>query len=413
VVFLNLPAKEKTILRELAKKVAELSVSPINKERRDRARDVNDLIPRKPIVWLNEFPWHEMDIDGKLRCICEDGFARAMEQNLRKTLYRWEYIQADMVLEKEYIIFKSYDDDMCELEIKENKLYGDKESRIASHEYIDQLDCLIEDNALKLPVVKADKIADTRNLEWANEILDGIMPVRLCGYFFYHAPWDLIIQLHGVEKTMVDLLERPELMHATIKRFTEIGYSRMKQMESEGLLGNGNPDIHFTPAYSSVTTKDQPAQLKDVWFRGAAQILSAVSPAMWDEFELQYAKPLMAEFALVYYGCCEALDNKIPLLRTVPNLRKIGVSPWANPEKCAEQIGGDYVFSYKPNPAAVAGAFDRETTRAEIARVLETCKKNGCPCEFILKDISTISYKPTNLIEWVKTVMSTIDAFFR
>jgi hypothetical protein len=38
--------------------------------------------------------------------------------------------------------------------------------------------------------------------------------------------------------------------------------------------------------------------------------------------------------------------------------------------------------------------------------------KNGCPYEFVLKDISTVTYKPGNLIEWVKAVEGVIDEYY-
>ena len=33
---------------------------------------------------------------------------------------------------------------------------------------------------------------------------------------------------------------------------------------------------------------------------------------------------------MTYNGCCEPLPNKIPVLKNVPNLRKVSVSPWAD-----------------------------------------------------------------------------------
>ncbi|MCL1788606.1 MAG: hypothetical protein FWG38_11520, partial [Defluviitaleaceae bacterium] len=106
------------------------------------------------------------------------------------------------------------------------------------------------------------------------------------------------------------------------------------------------------------------------------------------------------------------LENKIPMLRNIKNLRKLGVPTRANPESCAEQIGGDYVFSHKPNPAHVATTFDKTTVREEITRIIKTCQANCCPYEFVLKDISTVGYKPQNLIDWNNTVMETIDAYY-
>ena len=45
---------------------------------------------------------------------------------------------------------------------------------------------------------------------------------------------------------------------------------------------------------------------------------------------LQYQIPLMAPFGLAAYGCCEDLTPKIDLLRQIPNLRRIAVSPMAD-----------------------------------------------------------------------------------
>ena len=93
-------------------------------------------------------------------------------------------------------------------------------------------------------------------------------------------------------------------------------------------------------------------------------------------------------------------------------MRKIGVSSWSNIESCAEQIGEDYVYARKPNPAAVAVKTDPEEVRKDISRTIEACIKNGCPYEFVLKDISTVSSRPENLIIWEQTVRETIDSYY-
>jgi hypothetical protein len=410
---MKISQSERETLRGLAKRYAELAALPVQAERVKRACDINDLIPRRPMVWLYEIPWHEMDIDGKLTLTCEDEYARKMEWFFRTMLYRWEYIQADTVLENEFPIPRAYTSTGNGLNIKEDTIATDERNNIISHTYKDQLDTLEKVMALKEPVLTAHPETDKARLEFASDILDGILPARLRGYYIYHAPWDRIPRHRGVTQTMIDLHDEPELMHAIIKKYTENGLSEMKQMEKLQLLDDGPVDVHCTPAYVSGLAPDKPpATLKNTWFRAMAQMFGDVSPEMWEEYELNYVKPLMAECGLVYYGCCEALDRKIPKLKTIPNLRKIGVSPWANPEVCAEQIRGDYVYANKPNPAHVAGSFKAEAVRAETKRVIETCMKNGCSYEFVLKDISTVTYKPGNLIEWVKTVEGVIDEYY-
>ena len=128
-----------------------------------------------------------------------------------------------------------------------------------------------------------------------------------------------------------------------------------------------------------------------------AQIFACVSPEMHDEFDLQYTQKMFDLCGLSYYGCCEPLHTKIEKLRRFKNLRRISITAWADVDSAAEQIGKDFVLSYKPNPAFVASpTFDPEPVKAEIKKVMEACKRNGTPCEFILKDISTTANNHTN-----------------
>ena len=114
-------------------------------------------------------------------------------------------------------------------------------------------------------------------------------------------------------------------------------------------------------------------------------------------------KPLLEQFGLVYYGCCEPLHNRIDYIRKIKNVRKISMSPWADIRAGAEHIHGDYVISRKPNPAYLAAAsFDPELVRRELQETCRAAKENGCTCELILKDVSTVQYHPERLAQWHK-----------
>lgn len=54
---------------------------------------------------------------------------------------------------------------------------------------------------------------------------------------------------------------------------------------------------------------------KQLWAFMAAQEFAVVSPSMHEEFLLRYQIPILGEFALSAYGCCEDLTNKIDILR--------------------------------------------------------------------------------------------------
>jgi hypothetical protein len=42
---------------------------------------------------------------------------------------------------------------------------------------------------------------------------------------------------------------------------------------------------------------------------------------------------------------------------------------------------------------------------------LTICRENNTPCEFVLKDISSVHYNPNNLTRWEQVVMETVRNF--
>jgi hypothetical protein len=175
--------------------------------------------------------------------------------------------------------------------------------------------------------------------------------------------------------------------------------------------------VHCTVACSRELPADDfdgHVRPKDVWGRCAAQIFGSVSPAMHDEFDLAYNQELFRDCGLVYYGCCEPMDAKVDILRKrFKNLRKISITPWADPRRAAENIGSDFVLAAKPNPAFVAmPQFHPEPVEQEIARYCEACVAHGTTLEFVIKDISTIANNPENLTRWAATVQAVIDRYY-
>ena len=143
-----------------------------------------------------------------------------------------------------------------------------------------------------------------------------------------------------------------------------------------------------------------------------AQGFSNVSPEMHYEYDIKYALDITKRFAYTYYGCCEPLDSKLDIISKISNLRKIGVSPWAKEEVMAEWIGNRFVYSRKPNPAYVAISTDPDVVRKETENTVKLALKYGCPMDLTLKDISTVSHKPENIIIWSETVSDVLDSFY-
>ncbi len=97
------------------------------------------------------------------------------------------------------------------------------------------------------------------------------------------------------------------------------------------------------------------------------------------------------------------------IIRRIPNVRKVSMNYRIRVERAAAAVRGDYVFSYKPNPAVFAtDTWDVPKARAELERMLD-CTRGG-HVEIVLKDISTIARRPQHLQEWAAMAQGLVEA---
>ena len=84
--------KDKECLRRLASEQAEIAQLPIHGEKAELWRRLNDLESVRPMVWINEICWNEINVNDELTLQCEHPWARQQEQGLRQLLYQWRHI---------------------------------------------------------------------------------------------------------------------------------------------------------------------------------------------------------------------------------------------------------------------------------------------------------------------------------
>ena len=407
---------DRDILRELGAQIAERAALPRNADTVALWKKLNGLRPERPMVMLDQLPWNELNNEGELDCHCTDEYLRGIEHDLRQRLYRYNHFTADMVMHAEVYVHKTVHL-QTGLRVDEITLATDPDNAVRAHAYHDQIP---DDEALGTipePVVSVDEDLDHAHLEQVQEILDGLLPVRLVGPMWqmgmYAGMWDMITQLRGVELVLYDMADRPDFTRRMIAKFAHNFGCLIDQYEAFGLFDADAPLVHCTGAYTdelpSPGFDGAHVKARDVWAFGLAQVFSTVSPQMHLEYEIEPMKPYLERFGLVYYGCCDPLDRKVDIVRRIGNVRKISMSPWADTERGAEAIGHDFVFSAKPNPSHVAmDRFDEELIRAELRHIVSTCARYGTPCELILKDISTVRYEPWRLTEWERIAMEEV-----
>jgi len=220
------------------------------------------------------------------------------------------------------------------VERKETILRIDEANRIASREFEDVLPDEAALEKMRIPEFTMRPDIDQENMSFYTDLFGDSMPVRLCGQsFLYFMPWDKISFFRGMEPLLIDLYDRPEFLHQIMEKLCAATTAELDFLEKNSHVDPTYPCVHWTPALISGLADDG---WKATWFRGAAQPFSCVSPEMQDEFEIAYIKPIAERFAYTYYGCCEPLDQKLDVIKKISNLRKVGVSPWANEEIMGE-----------------------------------------------------------------------------
>jgi hypothetical protein len=407
--------KDRSILRRLADQQAAIASLPIHAEKILEWKRLNGNMPGRPLVWINEIPWHEMDVDGELELQTTESFCRHIENTIRQTLYQWHHMPADMVVDAKFYSPLVIHDSGFGISELSDVVVTDRKSDIVSREFHPQIDSEKDLEKIKFPIVFHDEQASERNFQFLVEAFGDILPIEKIGIVHsWFAPWDELIQWWGVQKAMMDLKLRPELVHQAMDRLVNGYLSRLKQWKDLNLLsvmdGNyrvGSGGLGYTNELPKPEFNSRQVRTSDQWGCGAAQIFAGVSPKMHAEFALQYERRWMENFGLIYYGCCDELHHKMDILKTIPNLRKVSMSPWADAKKMVESSNRKYVLSYKPNPAIFAvDHWDVTESQKNLRETLEVTK--GCVVEVIMKDISTVQYQPQRLWEWSRKTMDLV-----
>ena len=410
---IQLSDKEKDVLRSLGSELATISALDCHKETAELWRRVNDLESVRPVVWINEIPWHEMNVDDELTLGTTHPWAQELETRLRRTIYQWNHMRGDMVV-NDYIdcplVIHSTDFGIHE-EVDVAKT--DDGNDIVSRHFHIQISSMEDVDKIKMPTVTHNAKMTELAYSTLQDIFKDIMPVKKVGQtHIWFTPWDYLIRWTGVQEAMYALYEDPDMVNAAVERMTDAWMVELDQFVQQNLLSLDCDNTRIGSGGYGYT-KQLPGQPFDpghvkpinMWGCSNAQIFSEVSPEMHWEFALRHDFRWLERFGLTYYGCCEPLQGKMDLMRKISNLRKISVSPWNDYKRILPDLNGQYVASIKPNPAIfVDEIFSPELAKDNLEKAVNA-GGDFSHIELIMKDISTVRYRPQNLWLWSEIAM--------
>jgi len=409
-----LTSLEKSILRALVFEYMTFAALPVQKEKIELWKALNRSKMVRPMVTIDQLPWPELMCD-ELACVIADPFWRSVEDDLRKTLYKWKHFPVDMVLDPFITIPKAIARSGFGIEVREDTL-GPENSTAKAHRYINQLAEMDDVSKILDDRITHDEGETARRLAEAEALFGDIAPIRMVGCGFHLGIWDKITSYMSVDECYIAFYDNPELLHAAMERLTCATIAAIDDANRLGVCNDIANVCHCSYIYTDELLPDSGAGkgpvTQNCWSLGLAQLFTAVSPALFKEFELPYITRMAGYFGMIYYGCCDRLDDRLDLVKRIPNVRKVSCSPWSGRGAFAETIGPELVMSAKPTPALLAtGSFDEDAVRRDLEVTCGLAKRNHVNLEFLLKDVSTVRNEPKRLTRWADVAMNVMENY--
>lgn len=384
-------------VRALAAQVAELAASERNAQIQQRWRDVNALrTPDRAPVWCRPVgAWGEILPDDALTC--SDPWLRSLETGFRRTLIKRE-IGDDTPISPWFEVRAAFDVDPPNVwGVKVT--HHDSGVEGGSWAYDPPLKADVDFDRLRLPSFHYNEARTQRALDRAHDLLGDLLPVRLvCGAPLTATLGTPAADLRGLTPMLMDMAAEPERIHRLMAYLRDAVLGAMAQVKATGLLtpNNNGPMTCSDP----IGAPSEHVGYEQMWVMANSQEFDPVSPAMWREFLLEYQRPIIEQFGLSGYGCCENLTHKIEGVLSLPNLRIFVCSAWTDLAAVQAAVGKDYVIMWRQKASDVVLTEDVATIRRDLERGARQLE--GYHYQIVLRELQTLSGHPDRLHEWTR-----------
>ncbi len=146
---------------------------------------------------------------------------------------------------------------------------------------------------------------------------------------------------------------------------------------------------------------------KNMWGSANSQEFEHVSPAMWEEFLLDYQRPILEKYGWAAYGCCENLTHKMDGVFSLQNLRMFVSSAWTDLDKLIERAGSNYVIMWRQKASDVVFADDVSSIKKHLED--GTKKLKGCYAQIVLRELQTLANHPDRLHVWTRLAIEAAE----
>ena len=235
---IDLEADEKENLRGLGREIAAIAADPVNAERAELWRRLNDLDPGPPHGLDQRDPLARDErrrrADARARATLgarpgdassaarstSGGTCRATWSSATSSPARWPSTAPTSASSRTW-----------------TWRGPTRRTTIVSRHFNIQIRDLADLEKIRMPVVTHDRRGHRVRFRGHVRLFDGILPVRKVGQtHIWFTPWDYLIRWWGIEEAMIDLVERPDLVHAAVERMVDAWMTELDQFEALNLL---------------------------------------------------------------------------------------------------------------------------------------------------------------------------------
>lgn len=409
------PPSDIEILRRLAERKRRLADDPINRERRQAWLAHDAGAAGRPMVLAEHHGVRDACPPFQPVLACQSEWARNWERQLRSEFFMFDVLRDDHVIEP--WIATNWWVKASDYGVQSQVHLGDNAGHLGARRWDPPIRDLDADfDRLKPRVFSVDRVGSLEEKERLENIFGAILPVVLRGGFYWTLGLTIVaIDLIGLENLMLFMYDNPAGLHRLMAFLRDDHLAFCRWLEREGLYTLNNANDYIGSGSMGYTRDlpqpDAPAggpvRTQDLWCLSESQETVGVGPDLFAEFIFPYQLSLTEHFGKCYYGCCEPVNNRWHILKRMPNLSRVSVSPWADEDFMAAACGRQVVYSRKPNPSLISTTqFDEPAIRADLRKTLNAAK--GCRIELIMKDVHTLNNQPERLARWVQIARETV-----
>lgn len=403
-------------IRSLAAHQMELAQSDANIKLVELWKKHNMCRGERPMIHIETGTFAREVLDPQLQC--EDPFARAIERNLIDACINLELYNDDKAVPPYYQMRWNTRFELFGHEIKETVLHnsdGVETGHIIEH-IIEDLEEDF-DKILMPSEMSVNKAATFEQMEKVNEAIGDILPVKLVSDCLYAVPTQKIVRMMGMENMFCAMYEYPELFMQMMERVGDAYLAYFDLLEKENVLMQTRGFEWLAQgsfAFYDEPDKEGPIKSTDVWGFLDSQETVGVSPAMFHEFIFPCYARIAERFGRLSYGCCEPVHTFWDDIKTLPNLKKVSISPWCDEEFMADKLrGSSTIYHRKPSPnyLGIGAALDEEAFRKHIDKTVTTAR--GCTLEIAQRDVYTVNRDIKKVRRYVEIIRESIDKNWR